>query len=99
MPSARNALLTSTAPRHSICRSCSTSTATRNGTKKMRRIVSALGRFMSGPRLFGCGFLLTRISFGKVARKPPFDGLRNLRLHFQHLALILAGEHLGPLVE
>ncbi len=58
IPSARNAFVTTTAPRHSIRKFCSTITATRNGTKKMRRMVSVLGRFMSGPRLQILGILM-----------------------------------------
>ena len=90
MQSARNSFGIQTTPCHSMRKSCSTSTATRKGTKKMRRMVSAFGRFMR-VRCIRTLFLLTRISLDDVASELAPDRFRGLGLNFTPIILIMAG--------
>src|SRR5580692_11508120 len=98
MQSARNSLAIQTVPCHSMRRSCSTNTATKKGTKKMRRMVSAFGRFMR-VRCIRALFLLTRISLDDVASELAPYRFRRFRLDFAPFVLILAGQHLGPFMQ
>src|SRR5580700_5891672 len=98
MQRARNSLAIQTVPCHSIRRSCSTNTATRKGTKKMRRMVSAFGRFMR-VRCIRSPFLGTRISLDDVASKLAPDGFRGFGLNFTPFILIPAVYHFGALMQ
>src|SRR5258708_22744257 len=98
MESARNSFGIHTTPFHSMRRSCSTIAATRKGTKKMRRIVSAFGRFMRVP-VIQTPILMIRISLDDVAGELAPYGFGGLCLNFAPIVPIFAGQNLGAFVQ
>src|SRR5258708_6764855 len=89
--SATSSLGTQTTPCHSRRSSCSTNDATRNGTKKMRRMVSVFGTFM--PRL------TTRISLDDESGETALNGFGRFGLDFADIVLISALQNFGALMQ
>src|SRR5450432_3167149 len=98
MESARNSFGIQTTPCHSMRRSCSTIAATSKGTKKMRRMVSAFGRFIRVPDIQR-PILLTRISLDDVASELAPDRFGSFGIDLAPIVVIPAVQDLGALVQ